>query len=245
MTINETKRINFLQDSLETILKGNLNFVTIINLAKESKIKGFTNTNIRNIFKSKGYEYNKVSNKWVKISVYKSVGVPTEVIPVTEDIVQNLVGLQPDVIPVTEDIVQNLVGLTPDVIPVTEDIVQNPLGLQPEVIPVTEDIVQNLVGLTPVVIPITEDIVQNPVGRVPPVTEGTLRTYASNTSTIVQEVRKLGCSKTKRYDLTLSEALVNTAIEKLRAKHNLESNDLIKPSKLFEDILFDYLYSSI
>ena len=191
MSINDTKRINFLQDSLETILKGDLNFVNIIKLAKKSKIKGFTNTNIRDIFKSKGYEYNKVSNKWVKILVEKSVGLP------------------------------------------------------PVIIPITEDIVQKSVGLTPEIIPITEDIVQMSVGRVPPVTEKILRTYTPNTSIIVQEVLKLSCSKSKRYDLTLSEDLVNKAIEKLKNKHSLETEALIKPSKLFENILFDYIYSSI
>jgi len=263
MSINDTKRINFLQDSLETILKGDLNFVNIIKLAKKSKIKGFTNTNIRDIFKSKGYEYNKVSNKWVKILVEKSVGLPPviipitedivqksvgltpEIIPITEDIVQMSVGLTPEVIPITEDIVQMSVGLTPEVIPITEDIVQMSVGLTPEIIPITEDIVQMSVGLTPEVIPITEDIVQMSVGRVPPVTEKILRTYTPNTSIIVQEVLKLSCSKSKRYDLTLSEDLVNKAIEKLKNKHSLETEALIKPSKLFENILFDYIYSSI
>jgi len=67
--------------------------------------------------------------------------------------------------------------------------------------------------------------------------------YPSDNPLNFPEFIESSYSSSKRYEITLSEDLVNKATEKLKNKYNFKAADLTKQSNLFEIILFDYLNS--
>jgi len=200
--ISDTKRLDFLQYSLEPILRDDLNFSNIIKLSKAQKIKGLTSAIIRKTLKLKGFEYDDIkSKKWLLTAISQDNS--------SHDLANS------------EQNNDESNKQTNNLLDLPEKITNQE--------PLRKEIVEPTLGLT---------------SEIQTITENTLRVYTPDTSTIVQEVLRLSSSKGKRYDLTLSEDLVNKAIEKLVSKHKLVTQDLIKPSKLFETLLFDYIYSS-
>ncbi|MBZ9684981.1 hypothetical protein G9F72_001225 [Clostridium estertheticum] len=227
--INPTQ-LSFLKEIQPNIINENLNYSNIIKLSKnrEIKVKGLTNDKIRAFLEESEIEYDDVSKRWVNSVVAQETQIlgtsgltsinnedPLTLIQLNE-VVKN-----PPELNVPDDELKSL-QYNNHISELAERILKQEL--------LSAEILQSLVGLTP---------------EINTKTEETLRTYTPDTSTIVQEVLKLTSSKSKRYDLTLSEDLVNKAIEKLKDKHNLEAVEQIKDSKIFQDILFDYIYSSI
>lgn len=227
--INPTQ-LSFLKEIQTNIINENLNYSNIIKLSKnrEIKVKGLTNDKIRAFLEENKIEYDEVSKRWVESVVAQETQTlgTSELTSINNEDPLTLIQLNeviknPPELNVPADELKSL-QYNNHLSELAERILKQEL--------LSAEILQTLVGLTP---------------EINTKTEETLRTYTPDTSTIVQEVLKLTSSKSKRYDLTLSEDLVNKAIEKIKNKHNLDTADLIKPSKLFEDILFDYIYSSI
>jgi hypothetical protein len=68
---------------------------------------------------------------------------------------------------------------------------------------------------------------------------------SSDISINLQQFIEISYSNSKRYEFTLRKDLIDKAIDKLNNKYDLTTTDMTKLSKLFELILFDYIYSSI
>lgn len=75
--------------------------------------------------------------------------------------------------------------------------------------------------------------------------EESLRKYASYIPFNIEQFMGFSFSNSKRYEVTLREDLVNKAIDKIKIRCNIDNLDPTKLSKLFEIILFDYIYSSL
>lgn len=73
--------------------------------------------------------------------------------------------------------------------------------------------------------------------------DNTAKNFCTDSDFLMRELLKINSGESKRYEVTLRVDLVNKSVEKFKSRYEIEKLDLSKPSKLFEYILMDYLYS--
>lgn len=215
---NESIRINFLEELQETIINESLSFIKIIKLSKEKAIKGLTNNKIRSFMLSKEFVYSSISKRWVKTSGIDSTICDSSAVKSSKQSVE---------ISKTNDSL-----IYPDTKKSHKrDKYIDELSKQiDKQVLISEETLRKIIDIET---------------QFNDKTANSSMTSFSDIPITFQQFLEISYSNSKRYEFTLRKDLIDKATDKLKSKYDLTTIDITKLSKLFELIIFDYIYSSI